>query len=286
MRINTANESTNPSFICDSILMHIANLMRIFLGPDFIEETLNSVAMKKTRKKGTFKKDPIESFEIGQSIMRIFRYIRFFDSNDNIVARSLIDEELASLTKGFEEALLLWRPRYVDLAEGEIPFEYSQERIETESTNFLQSVVDECISERRTAQEKLSELREEITKIQNEWRSTSTLFLPRSHSKMRNHEKIIEIKRSLDGVIKASSLVTNCPETSIVEYAEESHCILVKTILIKFKTSSNESTRLLALENPSAENIDDALSKGRALTRLLEINEKCKEIFLKRMFNI
>lgn len=286
MRINTANESRNPSFICDSILMYIANLMRIFLGPDFIEETLYSLAMKKTRKKGTFKKDSIESFKIGQSIMRIFRYVHFFDSNDNIVAKSLIDEELASLTRGFEEALLLWRPRYVDLAEGEVPFEYPQERIEMGSTDTLESVVNEFISERRTAQEKLSELREEITKIQNEWRSTSTLFLPRSHSKMRNHEKTIEIKRSLDGVIKASSLVTNCPETSIVEYAEESHCILVKTILIKFKTSSNESTRLLALENPSAENTDDALSKGRALTRLLEINEKCKEIFLKRMFNI
>ncbi len=259
--------------------------IKILLGPDFIDESLHSLATARTKKRGVLRREPIESYQIGQSTMRAFRYIHFFDSDNNAVSTSLIDEEFTPLVRSFEEVLLLWRPRYVSLVKEDAPFDYPQERTSNVKREYLKSTVNDLINERRTAQEKLSDLRDDIVKIQDNLRSSTSLFLPRSRSSIRKHEEIAKMKRSADGVVKASSLVINCLDTSIVKSASIGNCVLVATTLIKFRSLENDSSRILALENPSTGDIPDALSKGRALTRLLDINEKCRQMLIDTKFD-
>ncbi len=258
--------------------------MKILKGPNFDEESLDSFAMTKTRKKGLLKKESLEDYKIGQKIMRVFRYIHFIDNEGESVSRSLIDEEFISITMNFEERLLLWRPRYVDLTEEESSFKFPVKKVSDEKVKALHNAVEELISQRKTAQEQLDDLQPEISKIQDGWKSVASLFLPRSPSSIMKQEDIARMKRSKDAVVRASSLVIGCLDTSFIESATIGDSILVATTLIKFSSYDNESVRLLALENPSAQNIEDAVSKGRPLTRLMEINEKCRQILVNDVF--
>jgi hypothetical protein len=258
--------------------------MKILKGPNYDDASLYSYAMAKTRKKGLLRRESLEYYTIGKKTMRVFRFIHFFNNEGQPISTSLIDDECASISMDFEERLLLWRPRYVNLAQEEMPFEFPKEKASDEKVKSVQVAVEELIKERKTAQEQLAELQPKITKIHEGWRSTASLFLPRSPSSIMKDEDIAKMKRSKDAVVRASSLVIGCPDTASVESATIGDSILVATTLIKFSSIDDNSMRILVLENPSAQDLEDALSKGRALTRLIEINEKCRHIIVSDVF--
>jgi len=259
--------------------------MKIFVGPEFIDEALHSFAEARMRRKGILRREPREIFQIGKILMRSFRRVEFFDSDSNLISTSLIDDEFTSLVNSIEETILLWRPRYVDLLLEDVAFGFSESKTYNEKLESLQAIVNDFLGVRKTAQNNLLELKDEIADIQNNWRSTASLLLPRSPSTLMKQEEVAKAKRHSDGIIRATSLVMNCSDSSSVEYAVLGESALVETTLIEFHDLEKESDRIVALENPSAESIDDALSKGRALTRLLEINGKCREMLINTIFD-
>lgn len=247
-------------------------------------ESLHSLAEKKSRKKGIFRTELIERFEVTYPIWRVFRYIHFLDSTNEVISTSLFDEGLAPFVKGFEESLLLWRPRYDDLNKVDAPIDASLNDEHNDIIESLKSTVNELIEVRQSAQTELIGLTEEFMRTQTDWKSTASLLLPRSPSSLRKQEEIAKMKRTADGLLNASSLVINCTSNSIVESMTVGDCVLVETALIKYTEIGTDSVRILALENPSAESIEDAVSRGRPLTRLSEINQSCKNVLIENAF--
>jgi len=254
--------------------------MKMLAGPMFSNEVLDSFATTRTKKKGLLKREPIEIFEIGQPIMRIFRQIDFYNEDDEFVSTSLVDVELASLVNAFEENLLLWRPLYVGLVHEGAPFDLSRNRLGHDKET-LETITNQMINVRKAAQKELEEFKDEFAKVQSDWKSSSmSLLIPRSPSSLREQDRLANIKRTAEGIIKAVSLVINCPYDSKVKSTAIGEYVFVLTTLIRYTSIIDDSIRIIALENPSAENIDDAHMKGRALTRLLEKNQDCQDFII------
>ena len=259
--------------------------MKMFEGPTFSNEVIHSFAEARIKKKGLLKREPIELFEIGQPIMRVFRQIDFYNEDDEFVSTSLVDVELAPLVYVFEENLLLWRPLYVNLVQGNTPFDLYRNRLGHDKET-LEIITNQLINARKAAQEEIEEFRDEFAKVQSGWKSSSmSLLIPKSPSSLREQERVESIKRSAEGIIRAVSLVINCSYDSRINSAAIGEYILVQTTLIRYTSLVDDSIRILALENPSAERIEDALWKGRALTRLLDINSNCRNYIVDRVFN-
>jgi len=257
--------------------------MKMFTGPTFSHELLHSLANARTKKKGLLSREPLEIFEIKHPIMRGFRQVDFFDENDELIASSLLDVEMASMVEILEERLLLWRPLYVGLTKEDTPFEFSTNTIKQED---LEIVLNEMISIRKEACIELDELKNEFGSAQDGWKSsTMSLFVPRTPSSLRKQEKIADAKRTVEGVVKAISLVTNCPLESKIESARMGEYVLVQTTFLRFIINEDGSMRILVLENPSSEDIKEALMKGRALTRLLELNKGCSDYIVQSIFH-
>lgn len=259
--------------------------MKMLEGLALDNENLHSLAKRKLRKKGIFRTELLERFEVAYPIWRVFRCIHFHDSTNEIISTSLLDEGLAPFVSGFEESLLLWRPRYDGLNQVEAPIDISLNDEEKNRIEVLESIVNELITIRQAAQNELIGLSEEFVKTQVDWKSTASLLLPRSPSSIREQEEIAKKKRTVDGIVNASSLVINSSSDSIVESMTVGDCVFVETVLIKYTAIENGSVRILALENPSAESIEDTVSRGRALTRLSEVNHSCKNVLIATAFN-
>jgi len=259
--------------------------MKILAGPKFSKEALHNFAETRIRMKGILRREPIEGFQIGNPLMRRFRYVEFFDVNSNLVSTSLIDEELATVLNIFEETILLWRPRYANLAQEDINSRYQDVNGYSEKKESLQAIIADFLSIRKSAQDNLSELKDDIVNMQSSWKSTASLLLPRSPSALMKQEELDKAKRYSDGILRATSLVMNCSDSSSVDSAVVGERVFVETTLIEFYSLENKSRRIVALESPSAEDIHDAQSKGRALTRLLEINETCREKLIDCIFD-
>ncbi|KXH72893.1 MAG: hypothetical protein AM326_00780 [Candidatus Thorarchaeota archaeon SMTZ-45] len=258
--------------------------MKMLSGLQLDEQSLHSLAKAKAMKRGVIRREILESYEIAHPIWRIFRHVHFLDANSEVISASLFDMELASLVESFEESLLLWRPRYDGLLQENTPIEYSLDTGDENGIKVLESIVNELIEVRQSAQNDLIGLTKEFMKTQISWKSTASLLLPRTPSSLREQEDIAKEKRSADGLLNASSLVMNSSSDSLVESMKIGESVLVETALIKYTAFENDSVRILVLENPSAESIEDAVSKGRALTRLSEINHRCKSALIANAF--
>jgi hypothetical protein len=259
--------------------------MKMFEGPTFSNEVIHSFAEARIKKKGLLKREPIELFEIGQPIMRVFRQIDFYNEDDEFVSIGIVDVELAPLVHVFEENLLLWRPLYVNLVQGNTPFDLSRNRLGHDKKT-LETITNQLINARKAAQEELEEFKDEFAKVQSDWKSSSmSLLIPRSPSSLREQERLSRIKRAAEGIVKAVSLVINCSYDSRIKSAAIGDYVLVQTTLIRYISLVDDSIRILAIENPSAENIEDAFLKGRALARLLDINPTCQNFIMDRVFS-
>ena len=260
--------------------------MKMLEGLVLDNDSLHSLAKRKITRKGIFRTELLERFEVAYPIWRVFRHIHFLDSANEVISTSLLDEGLAPFVSGFEESILLWRPRYDGLNQVEAPIDFSLNDKDENTLKVLQSNVEELINVRQSVQKELVGLTEEFVKTQTDWKSTASLLLPRSPTSIRKQEEIAKMKRTADGILNASSLVINCSSNSIVESMTIGDCVLVETALIKYTTIENDSVRILALENPSAESVEDAVSRGRALTRLSEVNQGCKNVLIANSFTL
>jgi hypothetical protein len=258
--------------------------LKVLVGPTISDDELNRAAQSRVRKAGRFRGKPIESVRITRPIPRPFRIVSFLDSGGTRVGTSLLDARLSQLVRPSEDAatsMLLWRPRYSGLPSRET--EVDSQPGAGHSTYDHLPFLKEFIHAHRQAQLDLAESRKAFAKVEKEWKSATSLLIPRAPSRLAQHEEAAKKKREADGWTRAFAMVMNCSEGTVVDSYELGDLQLVVTKLIVYTEVGTDHVRAVAVENPSATGVEDALAKGRALTRLCDIDESCFRAVMKEL---
>lgn len=217
------------------------------------------------------KRNSIETLEVYMSIGRSFRTVQFTTKSGNVYT-SLVDGILSEFVSEFEECLLLWRPKYVDIQAPEFTEILSSE-MEQAQKSMIVGVIEMVVQKRKESGEKLLELDPSIKKIQVNRRASVAFILPKPPSSLRYEEKELAKWRKESGILLAASLVTNCPSNEEIVKIELKDNVLVNTHLGIYTNTESGRKRIVALETTRANNLKDALKNGHALTRFFEICE-------------
>jgi hypothetical protein len=213
-------------------------------------------------------------------LWRIFRRIRFETRSETGAPSgpcySLLDEECAAIVTDPNEQFLLWRPKYATLLPITIDesVENSQDLESDEAT--LQIAIDAVIKERQMAQFTLSETDPDLRRLQTGVVTAFGAFIPRTASKRHRERELSEDRKSAYSTLIATSLVTNCPEQHTIQRGIMEERVVVTTIIAEYKQITDNSTRYLFLEPSGVKSLEEALENGQALTRLTELNDKCR----------
>jgi hypothetical protein len=287
MRTITKTSNAHANFYKSAACCHVSWQvigLKVLVGPVISDDDLNLVAQARAKKAGLFRGRPQESVRITRSIPRRFRTVSFLDSSGDCIGTSLLDMKLSHLVRPGEDAatsMLLWRPRYAGLPYREIEASFRSNLVPDDPDH--RAFLEEFILARKQAQRDLVESRKDFAKVEKEWKSATSLLIPRAPSRLAQHEEAARKKREADSWTRAFSMVMNCSEESAVENHELGDVHLVMTRLIIYSDLNSEKVRMVAAENPSATSVEDALSKGRALTRLCEIDEDCFRAVMKEL---
>lgn len=244
-------------------------------SPDMIREFFTA----KIKKTGLMKRNPIETLEVYMSIGRPFRNVQFTTKRGNVYT-SLVDEILSEFVSEFEECLLLWRPKYVDIQIPEFTESPSSE-LELAQKSRVAGVIEMVVQKRKESGEKLLELDPTIKKIQTNLQASVGFILPKPPSSLWKDEMELAKWREESGIFLASSLVTNCPSNEEIEKIELKDKVHVYTHVGIYTNTESGRKRIIALETTRANNLRDALKYGRALTRFFEISEIEPDILVK-----
>jgi hypothetical protein len=194
---------------------------------------------------------------------------------------SLIDEQLASRVKVFDERLLLWRPRYVGLK----PVDEARDEPVPAANRVLKVVIEELLQHRARAQDALTEIGPDLHRLQADSLSPLSLVLPRYLFRGKRERVLAERQQPFAGTLLATSLVTNCTPDLTIQAAVLEDRVGVGTVIGEYRDLETAATRLLALEAPGAASLKAAFNAGRALTRLCELSRSC-EVFLRALVNL
>ncbi|MFW9805534.1 MAG: hypothetical protein ACFFFK_02235, partial [Candidatus Thorarchaeota archaeon] len=168
----------------------------------------------------------------------------------------------------------LWRPR---LASFDIE-DVNEDIVEIDNTESIQQVVDDLILHRWNGQELDDELRPKLRSLQADPLTTITLIVPRSPYGLKREEKILAERSEIHSYVIASSLVTNCSTKDIILSSEIENRVYVETVSAEFRNLLDNSSRMLFLEIPGSDSLQDAQKSGKALTRICELYPDCIEI--------
>ncbi len=241
---------------------------------------LEQILQKKAKTKGLLTKKPIETLESYKVVYRPFRRLtlnitglRVDDTSQTV---SLIDEELASLIQDSDHRILLWRPNYSNLrTSANNTIELEKEFNSNEDS--LQGVIDDMMEERWTSQELDEEMRPKLRRLQADPLTTISIILPRSPGGLRKEQLIIEERKGSHAYILATSLVTNCLPKDIITSVDVGERVLVETIIAIYRANDGTS-RMLAMESPGTNSLNEAVKAGMALTRLCKLYGNCREL--------
>jgi hypothetical protein len=247
-------------------------IVRVLSTREFDSGAVQEFFESKSKKRGLFKREPLEDVIHFPLIWRPFRFVRWLDEEDECAGISLIDEELASSVELSEdEQILLWRPRYSNLEINECedckPIE-SSAAIDEDS---VQKIVDALVKRRNAAQDAFEELAPGGRGADPQ--SALALVIPRTPGRARKKEKIADEIRYHHGILAGTSLVSDVAQEAKVQRGEISDRVYVGTYLAEFRNHKTDDIRLGAMETPGASSLRAAWSLGRALTRLCELSE-------------
>lgn len=244
---------------------------------------LEELLQKKAKTKGLLTKKPIETLERYEVVYRSFRRVTLnitgLGIGDTSQTVSLIDEELAPLIQDSDHRILLWRPKYSNLRT------VVNESIELEkefdsNEDSLQTIIDDMMEERWTSQELDEEMRPKLRRLQADPLTTISIILPRSPGGLRKEQVLIDERKASHAYILATSLVTNCSPKDIITSANVGERVLVETIIAIYRANEGTS-RMLAMESPGTNSLNEAVKSGKALTRLCILYGDCRKLVLK-----
>jgi hypothetical protein len=239
---------------------------------------VNAFMQQQARRKGVLRRESVEEIVIFPPLLRPFREVIWHLGEDTSDCRSLIDESISHVSLTPDQQLLLWRPRYAhfDWIEDE-ESTYNSTNIDREDS-CVQALVDEVLTRRMTARKSLDESEDEFRNTQADKRAALAFLIPRVPGSIRKQEDLEEGRRPSQGILVASSLVMNCPQNSRVIQGKVGSRFWVLTAMTEFRNLETQSSRLVFLELPITGSLREAVSFGRALTRLCQLNEDVRSL--------
>ncbi len=251
--------------------------MRVLSSREFDSESVQEFFESKSKKRGLFKREPLENVIHFPLIWRPFRYVHWLDEEGEGVGISLIDEELSSsVVLNEDEQILLWRPRYANLETHECKKSKPADSDVTVDDDSVQKIVDALVKRRNDAQDALEELTPEGRGADPQ--TALALVIPRTPSRQRKREKIADEIRYHHGILAGTSLVSDVAQEAKVQRGEIRDRVYVGTYLAEFRTHKTDDIRLGAMETPGASSLRSAWSLGRALTRLCELSDASRKL--------
>lgn len=248
--------------------------MKKFLSEHITERNIQNFALSNVRKRGVLKRVEIEEVQFRFPVFRPLKRIHFYDGLNVEVSTSLIDEELSGLTIDFNEHILLWRPLYFELTHS---IDHESETAADNSSN-VQDIVDNIVDIRLNTHQDLQDFEPQMRDVKVNWRSTTSLLVPRTPSSLKKQEEVEDHQRMMIGILTATSIIMNCKNEDRIEFGKIGESIYVETAVLRYARIDTTSTRIVALEFPNIDTIREAERAGRALTRLCSINKSCHKI--------
>ncbi|MFX1330847.1 MAG: hypothetical protein ACFE9W_04800 [Promethearchaeota archaeon] len=236
-------------------------------------DRVSAFMQQQVRRKGVLRRELAEEIVNFPPLLRPFREVIWYLKEDATDCRSLIDESISNVSLTPDQQLLLWRPRYAH-------FSWIEDEQSTHSTansdledSCVQALVDDLIARRMTAQRNLDDSEDEVRKSQADKRAALSFLIPRLPDSIRRQEDMEEGRRPSQGILVASSLVMDCPQDSRIIRGKLGSRFWVHTTMTEFRNLETQSRRLVFLESPTTGSLREAVSFGRALTRLCQLNE-------------
>jgi hypothetical protein len=255
-----------------------SELMKVFKSYQLNVEKLDGQLQRYAKSEGLIIKKPVENLIDYKILLRPFKKVTFDveSSVTNLRSETLsfIDEKLSSFVGNENHRMLLWRPKY---AKAEV---IEDDHIDNTTNNsgsdaVLQEVVDQMIDHRWACQALDEEYRPKLKRLQADPLSALGIIIPKRSSSLRQEQDLVDQRKESHAYILASSLITNSSPRDIITKSILGERVFVETILVRYKTGSNQE-RLLIFETPNAGSLDDAYKAGKALTRLSELYVECR----------
>lgn len=261
--------------------------MQVLPSLKFDQEPLTRFLSKRIQTQGIFRSRPLETLTVHPFVWRAFRRVRWeYVTEDRGPVRSsysLIDEQCAGVVSDFNESILLWRPRYAEITPKSLPNLVDFPIDAVSEDRILQVQIKTLIENRKIAQLTLSGVTPSLREQQSGVITGLGAFVPRTPARRRREEILVAERKPAQGTLIATSLVTNCPETSEILKGDLDERVGVGTIVAELRHLEKGTTRFLILETAGVSSFDEALTMGRALTRLCELNPNCRKALKSRL---
>ncbi|MHA2119318.1 MAG: hypothetical protein ACW98J_10400 [Candidatus Thorarchaeota archaeon] len=255
-------------------------IVRVLSSREFDSESVQEFFESKSKKRGLFKREPLEEVIHFPLIWRPFRFVHWLDEEGEPLGVSLIDEELASsVTLNEDEQILLWRPRYANLETHECEDCKPIDSGAAANDDSIQKIVDALIKRRNDAQDALEELTPDGRGADPQ--IAVALVIPRTPGRARKREKLADEIRYHHGILVGTSLVSDVPQEAKVQRGEIRDRAYVGTYLAEFRNYKTDDIRFGVMETPGTSSLRAAWSLGRALTRLCELSDASRKLIEK-----
>ncbi|MHA2065343.1 MAG: hypothetical protein ACXABY_13290 [Candidatus Thorarchaeota archaeon] len=251
-------------------------IVRVLSAREFDSEAVQEFFDSKSKKRGLFKREPLEKVKHFPLIWRPFRFVHWLDEEREQQGVSLIDEELASsVSLNEDEQILLWRPRYADLETHDCEECKPANSSVVLDDDIVQTIIDALVKRRNNAQETLEELTPDGRGVDPQ--TALALVTPRTSGRQRKKEKIADEIRYHHGILVGTSLVSDVAQEAKVRSGEIRDRVYVGTYLAEFQDHNTADVRFGAMETPGVSSLRAAWSLGRALTKLCELSEASRK---------
>jgi hypothetical protein len=249
--------------------------VRVLSAPEFDSEAVQEFFESKSKKRGLFKREPLEETNHFPLIWRPFRFVHWLDEEGEQLGASLIDEELASsVSLNEDEQILLWRPRYADLETHECK-DCKPVASGGANDDSIQMNVNALIKRRNNALDALEELAPEGRGADPQ--TALALVRPRTLGRQRKRDKVADEIRYHHGILVGTSLVLDVAQEVKVQSGEIRNRVYVGTYLAEFRHYTSGDVRIGAMEIPGVSSLKAAWSLGRALTKLCKLSEDSRK---------
>ena len=248
----------------------------VFPSLQVSESRITQFFTKHLQSSGFLRSRPLETVKILPFTWRPFRRIRWECVTDKGVTTkpcfSYLDERgISNITEPIER-LLLWRPNYTKLEPELLTRENTENLPDREDITALNHFISLVVEEWKTAQTMVTSLTPEIRETQSSILTAFGAFVPRTPARRYRERELVDDRKSHQAMLRALSMVLNCPEHYSIEQGIVEDRVGVGTFIAEYTHLENQSTRFIALETAGAQNLTEAQKNGRALTRLLTFN--------------
>lgn len=255
-------------------------MVEVIPGPEFSKKQIHKFFTRRIQSQGVLQRRPLEFLKIYPQIWRPFRRVRWERLTETghpvDPCYTFLDEQCASLEMTPVEQLLLWRPKYAALDTETLEGTTNEIMKNRPNEANLQKVISQVVKDWQISQITISSLTPALRKTQYSTVTALGAFIPRTPSRRHREHELVEDRKHSQALLMALSMMLNCPDRYVIQKGILEKRVGVGTIIGEYEHLEDHSKRYLVLETAGARNLAEALRNGRALTRLLFLNQNCE----------